>query len=165
MGRKKRVDDDLKRDLSGSDLKEFCQKAGLPGDYPTLSPSAKKKARFSSLTSWFDPKQPNLLCLDTEAYLRAHFLFVEYYMKPSNLNQGTYYYEDPLNKTEMLRSVMAPSLRTGKPSKTIVTATRRIGKTQSLIVEGVTLISLVRPFTFTLISEYNASRTGEERLD
>ncbi|KPL09541.1 hypothetical protein AMJ71_06120 [candidate division TA06 bacterium SM1_40] len=162
MPKRKRVDDELKRDLSGSQLREFLSRAGLPENYPQLTPAVRRKARKAVLTSWFDLSCPHVLCTDTDQYVRAHFLWTEFYMKPAAINRGVYYFEDFQSKYDMIREVMSPSLEPENPAKTIVTASRRASKTQSLIIEGLTLIGVNRPFTLSLISEYNATRTGEE---
>ncbi len=162
MGRRKRVDDDLKKDLTGAELKELLHKAHLPEDYPTLTPKVQRAARLSVLRSWFDPALPHVLCTDVENFVAAHFLYSEFYIKPAEINRGVYFFQDPVNKYELDRLIMAPPTKPEEPSKSVVTATRRFGKTQTIIIEMIPLMCLVRPFTCCLVSEVNDKRTGEE---
>lgn len=160
--KKKRVDEDLKQDLTKKELDLLLRKAHLPLDYPEMTPKVQKQARMSVLQSWFDEDKPWLLCNNVKNYLAAHFLWVEFYYKPALCNKGVYFWPDPLFKYKMVDMVMSPSQDSEEASKALITATRRTGKTQSLIIELVPLICIVRPFTPCLISELNDRRTGEE---
>lgn len=163
MVKKKRVDDDLKKDLNATKLQEFLVRAGLPEDYPGLSPKNRQKARLSSLTSWFDPEKPHILCTDTEAFVKAMFLWVEHYMKPARVNHGKYHFDDPLNKYDMVRTTMLPPRDpvSMSPAKSIITATRRTGKTETVCVEQTSLITCVRPFSLCLFSALNDELTKQ----
>lgn len=152
----------LKKDLQGGELTSILKRAGLPLDYATLTPKSRRKARMFSLKSWFDPEVPHVLCNDTEKFIKAMFLWTHFYIKPAEMNKGVYYFDDPTNKWDMVRMIMQPPLRKEEPAKSIVTATRRMGKTQTILVEMLPLLSIVRPFTMCLLSELNDTRTKEE---
>lgn len=161
--RRRRIDEEIKADLSGKEVREYLRRAGLPKDYGALTPGNRRKARLTVLGGWYDPDRPHVLCTDVEKYLQAHFLWVEFYMKPAACNgKGVYYFDDPLNKYDLLRMIFSPALVEGQPSKTVATATRRMGKTQSCILEAMTLLPICRPFTCCLVSELNNPRTAEE---
>lgn len=153
----------FKREIPGRELRRFLTSLGLPEKYARSSLDEQQHQRVTSLRSWFDPFKIQELVCDTEAYVKAHRLWTEYYLKPENV-AGTYFYDDPLDKYDMLREVMSPSLFPDmmSPAKSIVRATRRKGKTQTIIVEAMSLMAVVRPFTTSLISEFNAGRTREE---
>lgn len=159
---KKRVDDDLKRDLSGRELRALLNRAHLPRNYPQLSASDQATVRKHVLTSWFDPAQPHILCTDVDNFVAASFLWSEFYMKPAEMNKGVYYFDDPLNKPDMIRLVMAPPLIPTEPAKTLITATRRLFKTQTIVLEMTPMIAVMRPFSLILVSEFNDTRTIEE---
>lgn len=162
MPRRKRLDDDLKRDLNGKEISQLLSLAHLPKDYSTLTPTNQKKARLHTLQSWFDVQQPHILCTNVANYTAAHFLWVEFYMKPAEMNRGTYYFDDPTDKYDLMQLVMSPPKVSSEPSKSVVTATRRKGKTQTIIVEAMSMIPVVRPFSCCLLSEINDKRTKEE---
>jgi len=159
-----RVDDELKRDLSGQELSLLLRKAHLPDDYNRLGPKRKQKARLRTLHDWYDPSKPQELCNSVVNFLAALFLWVEFYYKPAENNLGIYHFQDPVNKYEAVRRIMEPSVHPGLPAKSILTATRRMGKTQTAIVEMIPLIAITRPFSPVLVAELNADRTGEEIL-
>jgi hypothetical protein len=158
----KRVDEEIKQDLDERAVRRYLKRTHLPLDYPTLNYKARFEARKEVFSSWFDPALPHVLCDNVKNYVAAHYLFVEHYLKPDPLNAGTYFFEDPANKYEMVEMVMSSSLSKGEPNKTVLRATRRFGKTQTVIVEGMSLLCLARPYTLCLVSELNAQRTGEE---
>lgn len=162
MPRRAKMDNDLQRDLKGSELKSLLRKAHLPADYPDLSYRDKWKARESVLTGWFEPDSPHILVTRLNNFLAAFFLWVEFYIKPAQLNKGIYYFDDPGFKYSMVRQVMGPSRDEDEPTKTIVQATRRTGKTQTLIIELLPFLVINRPYTTVLVSEFNDTRTKEE---
>jgi hypothetical protein len=162
MVRNARPDEQIKKDLTASQLRRYLRRAHLPDDYADLNPKAQLEARMATLTSWFDPESPNILVTNVKNYVAAHFLLTEYYMKPARMNQGTYFFQDPKNKYDMIEQVMGPGVNPRRPAMSVLKATRRFGKTQSFIVESMTLISLVRPYTLSLLTELNRARTGEE---
>lgn len=156
-----KLDETLKQDLSWNKLKTMLTRAGLPLEYPTLLESEQKACRERVFSSWWDPKQPNVLVTNLEAYLQSHYLFVEFLLKPSSIGQGIYFFEDASNKYDMIRMVMDEPLD-GRVNKSIVTATRRTGKTQGLIYEAMPHICITRPFSGCLLSEVEEKRTLEE---
>jgi hypothetical protein len=162
VAKKKRPDEEICKDFNGKQLKAYLSRTHLPKNYADLSPKGRLKARRKVFSSWFDPKHPEVLCTNVGNYIASHYLYVEYYCKPAEMNRGTYFYDDPLNKYDMLRTVMSPSLDPDKPSKAIIRASRRLGKTQTLIIEAIPHMVLNRPFTPTLVSELNDKRTREE---
>jgi hypothetical protein len=135
---------------------------GLPDDYSNLTSGGQKDARIACLTSWFDPKKPHILCTDTEAFCKADLLWQECYLKPAKVNEAIYYFDDPLCRRDMARAMMAPPKIPTEPCKTLISAPRRMGKTQTVLVGGTTLAATVRPNTGILIVEYNATRNEEE---
>ena len=155
-----RLDEKLKKDFNGKSLSKFLKRAGLPKDYPSLTEADARAARFKVFGSWWDANKPHLLCTDVDKYLQSHFLYVEYYIRP--VHQDVYFWQDAGNKYEMLRMVMSPPVVPTEPAMSIVTATRRTGKTQGIIVEAMPHMCLVRPHTLCLLSEYNDERTKEE---
>jgi len=122
------------------------------------------EARMDVLTRWYDPSRPNILVAPDrlESFLQALFLWVEYYYKPAECNAGIYYFDDFEGKYDYVRTVFGPSLVEGQPSKTILTASRRAGKTQTMIVEIMPFLAVCRPHSCILLSEINDSRTVEE---
>lgn len=160
--RKKSLDEDLQRDLTGKEVKELLRRAHLPSDYAKLTPRDQRKARKAVLTSWFEVDKPHILCTNPENYVAAHFLWVEFYRKPEPINHGVYYFDDPLNKYDLVASMIAPARVPTEPSKGVIVATRRMGKTQTVVIEGMEMMAIVRPFTLCLLSELNDTRTGEE---
>jgi len=127
-----------------------------------MTQSGQKKARLETLTSWYDADRPEKLCTDVENFLAAHFLWAEHYIKPDPWNTGFYHFEDPVCKYEMVRMAMSEPTVPTEPSKSVVHAPRRLGKTQTLIQEMVPLMVITRPHTEVLVAEANATRTEEE---
>lgn len=138
---------------------------GLPSDYDTLNAEAQKQARIASLTSWFDLNKPWVVCSDVEKYLKAHKLFVEFYLKAWPDNQRTYCWRDPTHKYRMLRAFMGPAQKSGQPTKAVLHAPRRSAKTITLIIERYTFIACVRPRTVMLLSEINQDLTADKMRD
>lgn len=134
----------------------------LPANYYRLKARAQREARMAVLTDWFDLAQPAVLCTSTANYLAAHRLFVDYYLKPDSFTGTRYYRQDPEHKYEMLELAMSPPLQETEPGKTALTAARLSAKTVTLVQESCTMISIVRPNSFVLISELNQERTSEE---
>ena len=143
-------------------MKVSLEKAHLPQKYSRMTEGEKKKARLHSLTSWFDPDKPDQLCSNVDNFVAAHYLWCEYYFKADPYNRGTYYYDDPICKYDMVRMAMGNSLIDTEPSKAVVHAPRRLGKTKTLVEELCSLLAITRPFTEILISEANSERTIEE---
>src|SRR5512139_3617213 len=100
----------------------MLSRAGLPQNYYGLSDSEKQRARMDVLTSWFDADRPEVLCTNVERLIQAHFLFVEFYLKPCEYNASLYYWRDPIHKYDMVRSMMAPPKVSTEPSKAVVHA-------------------------------------------
>lgn len=141
---------------------------GLPHDYPYLNAKNQLKTRKKSLQSWFDPDPAKcyILCTDTEKFLKAFRLWVEYYMKPSKWNAGTYHFTDPLHKYEMVQAAMSPPKTPNQPSKTACVAPRRSTKTHTLIQQMCSMMAVTRTTPIQiLISERNKARTDEEMQD
>ena len=136
--------------------------AGLPEDYPSLNPRSQRQARLHSLTSWFDPDRPHVFCTDQLAFVRSTYLWCEYYMKSALVNKGVYYFDDPTCKYQMVHNAVTPAKEKGRPSKVVMSATRRLCKTQTFVIEIPTMVCCVRPFSTILISEFNDTRTMEE---
>lgn len=163
-----KMEEDFHQEISSDTLFTMLDRAGLPRDYPDLTPQSQREARLSSLTSWFKhsgngiPIRPHVLCDNPKAFVRAFYLWTEYYLKPASCNEGVYYFKDPENKYDMVRHVMSPALESGKPARSIVKATRRMGKTQTIAVDAMPMISIIRPYSLCLLSELNEERTGEE---
>ena len=135
---------------------------GLPDDYFDLTTRGQKGARRASLTSWFDPDRPDVLCTDVDAYVSAHRLWTEFYMKPAKCNRALYTRPDPRHKYKMVRAIMSPAIVETEPAKTVIHAPRGTAKTVTCIREACSMIPVVRPDTHIVISEQNSKRTGEE---
>lgn len=136
--------------------------AGLPDDYYTLSEDAQWTARWSVLSGWYDVNRPNVLCTDTEAFIRALFLWVEFYVKPNPENAAKYYFRDPVHKYQMVRWLMSDPITFDEPTKTVLHAPRGSTKTVTIIRQAVPMIAICRPSTMVTISEINQTRTDEE---
>lgn len=156
------VEKELQRDLTGKQLSGLLESCGLPPDYNTRTSETRRKLRLKVLSSWYDPRQPHILCTDVEAMVKAFRLWCHFFIYPSEFNRGTYYFSEPTNKYDMIRLVMSPPLIATEPAMSVVTATRRVGKTQTLIIELKPFLAICRPYTLSLLSELNATRTGEE---
>lgn len=135
---------------------------GLPEEYLELPPKEKKAARFASLQSWFDLNRPSILCTNVENYVKAHRLWVEFYLKPAKLNRAVYFRPDPGHKYRMARAIMSPALVETEPAKTVIHAPRGTTKTVTCIREACSMIACVRPDTKIVLSEQNGTRTAEE---
>lgn len=139
------------------------EEMGLPPDYGSeLTTEGRKLARKAVLTSWYDPKKPHILCNDVHRFVQAHKTWSEFYLKPAKCNQSTYYWSDPVIKYDITRKVMGPSPVPTEPTKTLISAPRRICKTQSVLIECGSLVACCRPRTGILVVEYNATRNEEE---
>lgn len=165
MIRVQRVERELQRDLSGQELRLLRRKAHLPEDYDGLNQEAQWQARKSVLTSWFNPDRPEILCSSVDNYIAALFLWVEFYMKPAEINRGVYHFDDPTNKYDMVRLVMEKPLSLSLPATSIVQATRRVGKTQTIVREMIPMMVICRPFTSCLVSESTDTKTTDELHD
>lgn len=148
--------------LRTSEIEPLLERAGLPRDYPRLSSDAQKQARLDVLTSWYDPTRPQELCSNVDNFCKAMFLWSEFYYKPADINRGTYHFRDMEGKYDLIRTVMSDPIEPEEPGKSIITAARRLGKTQTLVVEMTPFMAITRPFTQILVSEYNETRTREE---
>lgn len=157
-----KLESDLKRNFTGKTQREFLKRAGLPLKYRNLTSTEQREARMRTLRGWYDPSKPNVLCTDPDAFVRAHFLWCEWYYKPADINKGTYFWNDPTCKYEIVRTTMLPSLEPEAAAKTVFHAPRRICKTQTVVVEQLPLIAITRPFSPVLLSESTAERTSEE---
>jgi len=135
---------------------------GLPADYYELGEQERKFARMGVLTSWFDPEQPNVLCTDVEAFLRASRLWVEFYIKPDPWNRAVYFFKDPSHKYDMLRAAMSDPIVPKEPAKAVVHAPRGSTKTVTLVHENIPMIAACRPNTFVLISQATADLTSSK---
>ena len=116
---------------------------GLPADYTSLNPVNRKRARLTSLRSWFspDPALAYILCNDVEKFIKAHRLWVTCYLKPDPHNAHVYHFRDPEHKYEMVRAAMAPAMKERQPAKCAIHAPRGSTKTITLITERYTLIA------------------------
>lgn len=159
---KQDLDEQVKSEVK--DPHEILLRAGLPKDYTKLSTGDQRDSRMRVLHSWYDKKRPNILVPDgyVDRFIQALFLWVEFYIKPAICNSGVYYFDDFAGKYDFVREVFSPALEEGQPAKSILTATRRAGKTQTMIVEVMPFMGITRPFTPMLISELNDTRTSEE---
>ncbi len=165
MSRVQRVERELQRDVSGRELRLLRRRAHLPDDYDELNDAAQKQARISVLTSWFNPDRPEILCSSVKDYVAALFLWVEFYMKPAEINKGVYHFRDPTTKYDMVALVMQPPLSPSLPATSIIQATRRVGKTQTIVREMIPMMVICRPFTSCLVSESTGNKTQEELLE
>lgn len=157
------LEEHLQRDLTGVQLRRFLRDSGLPKDYPGLNSASQLTARKASFTSWFDLAVPQVLCNNVRKFIKAFYLWCEYYQKQAEHNRGVYYYDDPTFKYDMVDTVMHPNQEDeDEPGKTIITATRRTGKTQTLIIEMMPFMCINRPFTSCMITEFNEKRSKEE---
>ena len=150
---------------SSKDQLEYLRSLGLPGDYQTLNNPAKKKARMTSLRSWFenDPSRSHILVNDVDAFVKAHKLWVEFYMKPDVHNAGVYHFKDPMHKYEMVRMAMSDAQTPKQPSKAAMVAPRGSTKTITLIQELVSMIAVCKTVPVSiLMSQINFDRTNEE---
>jgi len=154
------MDRELQRDMKGSDVERYLKKCHLPQTYRSWSDSKRRDARQMVLSSWFDPHHPNVLINNLANFLAAFFLWTEYYIKPEN--PGVYYFPDHNKKFNLLATVFGPPKESGEATKTIVTGTRRTGKTTPLITEAMPFLCINRPYTACLVSEFNQDRTKEE---
>lgn len=136
--------------------------AGLPTDYWSLQMPDRKRARYASYTGWFDPSRPNELVSDVEAYLRAHYCYVEHVRKPCRYLRGLYFMRDALTKYDLIRQVLSPPRIEGEPAKTVISQPRGTTKTVTLIREMCSLMAMIRPYTGIQIMEINEDRTKEE---
>lgn len=143
-----------------ADFGDSLDDLGLPQSYTKAAPNARAAMRKQSLSRWFDPDQPEMLLVEVEDYLKAHRLWVEYYLKPEN--PQTYFLPDSRIKYRMLRNSMLPPLSAGQPSKSIQHAPRRHGKTVTLVWERSSLIAAARPHTIIVVTQVNGQRTKEE---
>jgi len=157
-----KLENELKKEFTGKTQKEFLTRAGLPKNYRNLTITGKFDARMKTLKGWYNPSRPDVLCTDPEAFVRAHFLWCEWYYKPATVNSAVYYYDDPSCKYEIVRTTMSPSMGVESPAKTILHAPRRVGKTLTIIIEELPLIAITRPGSVLLLSEVNSERTQEE---
>lgn len=152
----------IARKASQYNQKDLLEKATLPRKYPRMTAGEQKQARLNTLTAWYDEDQPDVLCTCVDSFVAAHFLWVEFYYKPVPINHGIYYYDDPLCKYDMVRMALSDPLLPEEPAKSLVHAPRRLGKTQTLIIEMAPLIAITRPFSQIMVSELNQTRTEEE---
>lgn len=157
-----KIENELQKEFTGKTHNEFLHRAGLPVNYRKLTLAGKLSARMRTLKGWYDPSRPDILCTDPDAFVRAHFLWCEWYYKPAAVNSSVYYYDDPSCKYEIVRTTMSPSMGIESPAKTILHAPRRVGKTLTIIIEELPLIAITRPGSTLLLSEVNAERTQEE---
>lgn len=142
--------------------KATLRAAHLPSDYDEGTPEEKKQARMRVLRSWFDPQRPNVLCTHAENAVAAHFLWVEWYMRPDDYTGGMYFFKDSVVKYDIVRACMAPPLAPTEPSKCVMHCPRGTTKTHTVIRELVPMIAVNRPHSEILISEINKDRTCEE---
>jgi len=156
------LESELKRGFNGKTQSEFLYRAGLPKNYRKLSETDKRRARMSVLKGWYNPQRPDILCTNADKFTQAHYLWCEWYYKPADVNWGTYFYDDMTCKYDIVRATMSSPLSPEEPAKTALHAPRRLGKTQTLIIEQLPLIVINRPFSKVLLSELNADRTEEE---
>lgn len=138
------------------------EEMGLPSTYLQLSKYRQQKARRKVAKAWYDPANPDELITDLEAYIRWHRLFVEWYLKRWPPNRGVYKQPDPRHKYDMIREALAPPLRKRKPARSLIMAPRGSAKTRTLIWEMGQAISIARPNTIGVVSEFNKDRTEEE---
>jgi len=138
------------------------QAAHLPPDYDGLDEEARLEARKSVLSSWFDPDRINVLCTDVENLIAAHFLWVEFYLKPDAYSGGDYFFRDPITKYDLVRAAMSPPKLEGHPAKTVIHCPRHTTKTKTLIHEMCSMMVVMRPHTKILVSEVNKDRSTEE---
>jgi hypothetical protein len=143
---------------------DLLAQCGLPRHYRDLSLAKRREARLRVMRSWFDPSQPEVLCTDVKAYLRAHRLFVEFYLKPDPHNSATYWAPDPLHKYEMLRAAMNPAKVVTEPTKMVAHAPRGTVKTITFVHESQLLVALFRPKTELIMSQHEGRLTAE-RMD
>lgn len=163
MGKRKlSLDDQLKKDLKGSEANVLLKQAHLPQSYPKCTPVLQRKYRLRTLHSWFDLALPHILVTNLDNLAAALFLWVEFYYKPAELNSGKYYFQDPEGKYEMVKNCLRDNNWDGEPTKTVMTASRRMSKTETFVQQLMPMMGICRPFTPMLLSEINDARTGEE---
>ena len=142
----------------------YLQAAHLPPNYDSLDKSDQFKARWATLTSWYDPAVRNELCSNVDNLIAAHFLWVEWYLKPDPSIGGLYFHKDSRVKYDIVRAVMSPPKIESEPAKTVIHCPRGTTKTMTVIRELCSMMALVRPYTKILVSEINKDRTSEEML-
>ncbi len=138
---------------------------GLPRDYPALNALNQKRARFVSLRSWFhpDPARAHILVTDVEKFIKAHRLWVTFYLKPDPWNASVYHFNDPDHKYDMVRAAMAPPVAGNKVAKCVIVAPRGSTKTITIIQEMCTMIAVCRTTPVEiLMSQLTDDRTKEE---
>lgn len=140
----------------------YLRAAGLPDTYDQMTAEQQKAARWSVLTSWYDPGKPNELVADIDKYIKAHFLWVEFFLKPDEQTGGTYFFKDSRVKYDLLRSAFGPPVNVDEPSKCVMHCPRGTTKTRTVIHEACSLMAACRPNTEILVSEINKDRTVEE---
>jgi len=136
--------------------------AHLPGEYDEGTPEQQRDARIAVLESWYDRAKPNELCSDVDNYIAAHWLWVEFYLKPDEYTGGRYHFRDSHVKYDILRAAMSPAKEPTEPAKTAIHAPRGTTKTVTLVHEAGSMIPIVRPYTIMLVMEINQERTVEE---
>lgn len=117
------------------------------------------------MRGWYDPdpSKAHILCTDTDAFIRAHRLWVEFYLKDDPHNAGIYHFKDPTHKYDMVRMAMSAPMTPNQPAKAACVAPRGSTKTITLIQEMCSMMACVRATRIQiLLSEMNADRTSEE---
>lgn len=136
---------------------------GLPRDYgPGMTVDGRRQARRAVLTGWFDPGRVNVLCTDTKKYVRAHKLWVDFYLKRDPELGSRYFWKDPIHKYDMIRTIMQPPVVASTATKVAMAAARGTAKTMTCVYELASLCAVARPHTSVVISELNSTRTKEE---
>lgn len=142
----------------------YLKAARLPREYDQLGSDEQFVARMKVLTGWYDPAKPAELCSDVEALIAAHFLWVEFYLKPDRHTGGFYFFKDNRVKYDLIRACMSPPLVDTEAAKTVIHLPRGTTKTMTVVRELCSMIAISRPQTGVLVSEANKSRTSEELL-
>lgn len=162
--KRKKLADQLHQDLTGAQYSHYLKASGLPDNYDRLTAKSQRQARLSVLQGWYDTRRPQQLITDYECFYKAFFLWVEYYYKP--LYPYIYYFRDhALKHSVMIRGVFSPPLIETEASKAIVSSTRQVIKTQTLVKEMMPFLCICRPHTRCVLAEFNQKRTREEMQD
>ncbi len=150
------------KDFDKAIRKATLEAAHLPPTYDYGTEKQKKDARLKVLKSWFDPKEPNVLCNNVENAVAAHFLWSEFYMKPDDFCGGMYSFKDSVVKYDIVRGVLARPIIPSEPAKCVMHCPRGTTKTFTVIRELAPMIAINRPYSKILVSEINKDRTIEE---
>jgi len=156
------LDAEFGRGATPDELAELMRYCGLPKNYPSMTLRERRDTRLAILRGWYDKNRPGELIADFEKFLTAVHLWREFYMKPAEVNRGTYIYKDPTCLDDMIRDAFHAPLTEGMPSRCALAAARQLGKTRTFVHDIPLMIAVCRPFTKVLVAQLQGDRTAEE---